>query len=167
MAYRSTFDAGKGLEPIIYDHPLEVRPLERTHGIILFQDQVNQVAIAVAGFSPLEADQLRRAFGRRNNTQLIQTYWEKFRTGAGLNGIDEELAWCIFKKFNGELHVSRKPRLRLRRHGVPGSLAEVLLPSGVLHRTVQPAAHGLLQSGDTEGGRQAPRHTGTEPRYQQ
>ena len=92
----------QGLEPIIYDHPLEVRPLERTHGIILFQDQVNQVAIAVAGFSPLEADQLRRAFGRRNNTQLIQTYWEKFRTGAGLNGIDEELAWCIFKKFNGE-----------------------------------------------------------------
>ena len=92
----------QGLEPTVYDHPLEIQPLERTHGVILFQDQVNQVAIHVAGFSPLEADQLRRAFGRRNNTDLLRSYWHKFRDGAGLKGIDEEVAWRIFKKFNGE-----------------------------------------------------------------
>ena len=89
-------------EPITYEHPLEMRALERTHGVILFQDQVNQVAMDVAGFSSLEADQLRRAFGRRNNAHLIHTYWEKFRDGAALKGVDEERAWRIFKKFNGQ-----------------------------------------------------------------
>ena len=92
----------QGREPTTYEHPLEIRALERTHGVILFQDQVNQVAIDVAGFSPLEADQLRRAFGRRNNVHMVHAFWEKFRDGAGLNGVDEESAWCIFKKFNGE-----------------------------------------------------------------
>ncbi|MDP6347294.1 MAG: DNA polymerase III subunit alpha, partial [Dehalococcoidia bacterium] len=90
-----------GREPTTYDHPLERRALEKTHGVILFQDQVNQVAVDAAGFSPLEADQLRRAFGRRHNAALIQTYWEKFREGAARRGIDEETAWRIFKKFNG------------------------------------------------------------------
>lgn len=43
-----------------YDHPLEKRALERTLGVILFQDQVNQLAMDVAGFSPSEADESRR-----------------------------------------------------------------------------------------------------------
>ena len=92
----------QGLEPITYEHPLERRTLERTHGVILFQDQVNQLAMDVAGFSSMEADQLRRAFGRRNNSHMIKAYWEKFRSGAGLNGVDENTAWRIFKKFNGQ-----------------------------------------------------------------
>ena len=39
-------------KPVTYDHPLEKRALERTLGIVLFQDQVNQLAIDVAGFNP-------------------------------------------------------------------------------------------------------------------
>ena len=92
----------QSLEPVTYDHPLEQRALERTHGVILFQDQVNQVAMEVAGFSALEADQLRRAFLRRSNEALIQAYWEKFREGAAKRGVDEETARRIFKKFNGQ-----------------------------------------------------------------
>ena len=84
-----------------YDHPLEKRALERTLGIILFQDQVNQVAMDVAGFTSLEADQLRRAFGRRNSEALIRNYWEKFRDGAAELGVPEDAAQRIFKKFNG------------------------------------------------------------------
>ena len=90
------------LEPATFDHDLVKRALEKTHGIILFQDQVNQVAMDVAGFSPLEADQLRRAFGRRHNEKLVTAYWEKFREGAAKKGVDEEKAWRIFKKFNGQ-----------------------------------------------------------------
>ena len=90
-----------GVEPTTYEHSLERRALERTHGVILFQDQVNQVAMDVAGFSPLEADQLRRAYGRRNSLELLEAYWEKFRDGASMNGIDEETAKRIFGKFNG------------------------------------------------------------------
>ncbi|MCZ6788966.1 MAG: DNA polymerase III subunit alpha [Chloroflexi bacterium] len=90
------------LEPVEYTHDLEKHALERTNGIILFQDQVNQVAMDVAGFSPLEADQIRRAFGRRNNERLIQAYWEKFKKGAGERGVPEDTALHIFKKFNGQ-----------------------------------------------------------------
>ena len=87
--------------PWDYDHPLEKRALERTLGIILFQDQVNQVAMDVAGFSSLEADQMRRAFGKRNNEVLIRHYWDKFRDGAAGLGVSEDAAQRIFKKFNG------------------------------------------------------------------
>ena len=85
-----------------YDHPLERRALERTLGIILFQDQVNQVAMDVAGFSALEADQLRRTFGRRNNESLIAFQWAKFRQGAMSLGVPEAVAEKIFRKFNGQ-----------------------------------------------------------------
>ena len=87
--------------PWDYDHPLERRALERTLGIILFQDQVNQLAMDVAGFSAVEADQLRRAFNRKNNQTLIPFYWEKFRQGAEELGVPQDAAERIFKKFNG------------------------------------------------------------------
>ena len=90
-----------GRKPENYDHDLEKRALERTRGVILFQDQVNQLAVDVAGFSPLEADQLRRAYGRRNSAELIKVYWEKFRDGAAVKRVDEEKARRIFSKFNG------------------------------------------------------------------
>ena len=76
--------------------------MERTYGVILFQDQVNQLAIDVAGFGPAEADQLRRAFIRRHNGPLLQAYWEKFREGAAANGVGEATAARIFQKFNGQ-----------------------------------------------------------------
>ena len=84
-----------------YDHDLEKRALQRTLGVILFQDQVNQLAVDVGGLSPREADQLRRAYGRRNGTELIKAYWKKFRAGAKLKGVDEIKAKRIFSKFNG------------------------------------------------------------------
>ena len=88
--------------PWSYDHPLEERALARTLGVILFQDQVNQLAMDVAGFSPKEADDLRRAFGRRNNRDLLQMYWEKFRDGAAQRGVPENCAERVFSKFSGQ-----------------------------------------------------------------
>ncbi len=90
-----------GREPVTFHHPLEKRALERTYGVILFQDQVNQLAIDVASFSAAEADQLRRTFTRRHNAPLIQAYWDKFREGAASNNVDETTAARIFEKFNG------------------------------------------------------------------
>jgi error-prone DNA polymerase len=88
--------------PVVYDHPLEKRALERTLGIILFQDQVNQLAIDVAGFPPGEADKLRRAFGRKHNTELIEQYRRRFLDGAAARGVSEAAAERIFTKFNGQ-----------------------------------------------------------------
>ena len=87
--------------PWDFDHPLERHALERTLGVVLFQDQVNQLAIDVAGFGAAEADQLRRAFTRKNNHSLIGVYWDKFRQGALSRGVSEEAAERIFRKFNG------------------------------------------------------------------
>jgi error-prone DNA polymerase len=89
-------------KPVTYDHLLEQRALERTLGIVLFQDQVNQLAIDVAGFAPSEADRLRRAFGRKHNDELIERYRQQFLAGAAKNGVPEEAAETIFKKFNGQ-----------------------------------------------------------------
>jgi error-prone DNA polymerase len=88
-------------KPVTYDCPLEQRALERTLGVVLFQDQVNQLAIDIAGFAPSEADRLRRAFGRRHNEELIGQYHQKFLAGAKSRGVDEESAEKVFKKFNG------------------------------------------------------------------
>jgi error-prone DNA polymerase len=88
-------------KPVTYDHPLEERALARTLGVILFQDQVNQLAIDVAGFGPGQADQLRRAFGRRHNEALIQDFHRRFLEGAAAKGVGGEAAERIFRKFNG------------------------------------------------------------------
>ena len=88
--------------PWEFDHPLEKHALERTLGVILFQDQVNQLAMDVAGFSSAEADQLRRAFVRKNNQSLIEMYHARFKRGAMERGVPEETAEKIFRKFNGQ-----------------------------------------------------------------
>jgi error-prone DNA polymerase len=90
-----------GKEPVAYDHPLEKHALERTLGVVLFQDQINQLAIDVAGFPPGEADRLRRAFGRRHNEELIKQYHQRFMEGARKKGVDDKSAEKVFKKFNG------------------------------------------------------------------
>jgi error-prone DNA polymerase len=92
-----------GSEPVRYDHPLEKRALERTLGIVLYQDQMNQLAIDVGGLSPYEADQMRRAFARKyDNSAELAVFWEKFRNGAARKGVDEDTSWKIFNKFNGQ-----------------------------------------------------------------
>jgi error-prone DNA polymerase len=90
-----------GKRPVEYDHPLEKRALERTLGIVFFQDQVNQLAIDVAGFTSSEADRMRRAFGRKHNQELLKQYWQEFLDGARSKGVSEEAAEKIFRKFNG------------------------------------------------------------------
>ncbi len=90
-----------GRKAVTYDHPLEKRSLERTLGVVLFQDQVNQLAIDVAGFAPSEADRLRRAFGRKHNGQLIDHFRQKFIEGARGRGVSEQAADKVFRKFNG------------------------------------------------------------------
>ena len=83
-----------------YDHPLERRALEKSLGIILFQDQVVTLGVDVGGMTASEADQMRRAFQRRNNEALLKRYWERFRDGADERGVSEKIAEKIFLKFN-------------------------------------------------------------------
>ncbi len=83
-----------------YDHPLERNALERSMGVIMFQDQVVQLGMDVGGFTAAEADRMRRAFGRRDGQRLVAQYRERFIGGAAERGIPPDTAEIIFGKFN-------------------------------------------------------------------
>ena len=87
--------------PWDYDHPLERRALERGYGIIVWQEQVVQLIMDVAGMNAAQADEIRRAFTRPNSGRLIERHRQGFLEGAGANGVPEEVAARIFEKING------------------------------------------------------------------
>ena len=84
-----------------YDHPLEERALARGYGIIVWQEQVVQLLMDVAGITAAQADEMRRAFARPNNAHLIAMHWQRFLEGAQRNGVPEDIAQKIFSKING------------------------------------------------------------------
>ena len=65
-----------GLEPVTYDHPVMERSLAKTLGIPLFQEQLMQLAVDVAGFDAGEADQLRRAMGAKRSSAKMEKLQE-------------------------------------------------------------------------------------------
>lgn len=90
----------EGLEPVDYPHPELEKILGRTYGLPLFQEQVMKMAVDVAGFSPGEADALRRAIGW--NSQLhIDRLRERIVNGMLENGIEPPFAERIFKMIQG------------------------------------------------------------------
>lgn len=86
-----------GREPIEYDHPSMKEILSETYGIMVYQEQVMQIASELAGYSLGEGDVLRRAMGKKDKEQMAQER-EKFRTGAISKGIDASTAMEIFDK---------------------------------------------------------------------
>jgi len=86
-----------GREQIEYDHPWLLSILEETYGIMVYQEQVMQIAQKLAQYSLGEGDVLRRAMGKKDHAQMEKER-EKFRQGAVANGITEEVATEIFNK---------------------------------------------------------------------
>jgi error-prone DNA polymerase len=87
-----------GQEPITFDHPLMARALEKTHGVPLFQEQLMQIAVDVAGFSAGDSDELRRAMGAKRSTARMERLKDRLFTGMAANGITGELAEQIYQK---------------------------------------------------------------------
>src|SRR5947199_3385751 len=83
------------------DHPLLAEPLEDTLGVVVFQDQVLEVAIALAGFSVGEAEGLRRAMSRKRSEEAIEAYRARFVAGAARNGVDAATADEVYDKLAG------------------------------------------------------------------
>ncbi|HEU6446180.1 MAG TPA: OB-fold nucleic acid binding domain-containing protein, partial [Gaiellaceae bacterium] len=80
------------------DHPLLDEPLRDTLGVVVFQDQVLEVAMALAGFSVGEAEGLRRAMSRKRSEAALEAYRRRFVEGALGRGVEEELANSIYDK---------------------------------------------------------------------
>ena len=83
------------------DHPLLAEPLRETLGVVVFQDQVLEVAIALAGFSVGEAEGLRRAMSRKRSEEAIEAFRERFVEGAVAKGVDAKLADKVYDKLVG------------------------------------------------------------------
>src|SRR5436190_1028009 len=80
-----------------YLHPSLEEPLRDTLGTIIFQDQVIEVAQAFAGFSPGQAEGLRRAMSRKRSAEAIEAFHEKFIEGAAAtHGVDPETAERVY-----------------------------------------------------------------------
>lgn len=88
----------QGAEPVTYEHAALEPVLRRTLGVPLFQEQGMKLAIACAGFSPSEADQLRRAMGHKRSHARMQELQARLTEGMRANGISEELATRIYNQ---------------------------------------------------------------------
>lgn len=101
MEYRERLARGEPIE-VDYGHP-ELAPLlehclAETLGHVLYQDQVLQIAQAVAGFTAGQADRLRRAMGRKRSAEAMQALATEFYEGAMRQGISREAAAVAFQK---------------------------------------------------------------------
>ena len=86
----------RGLEPVSYPHPKLQPVLERTLGVPLFQEQGMRLAIEAAGFTPGQADELRRAMGHKRSREKMARLHGRLLDGMERNDIARELADRIF-----------------------------------------------------------------------
>jgi error-prone DNA polymerase len=86
---------------IPYEHELLKPALEETYGAIVYQEQVLEVAIALAGFTHAEADGLRRAMSRKRSQEAIASFHRRFLAGAAGRGVSERTAERVWEQIQG------------------------------------------------------------------
>ncbi len=91
----------KGEEPTTYPNEAIREVLKRTLGVPLFQEQCMRLAVVAAGFTPGEADQLRRAMGAWRRPGIIEKFREKLISGMQQNGLTGEFAEQVFRQISG------------------------------------------------------------------
>ena len=155
-----------GTEKVTYLHPLLENSLKKTLGVPLFQEQLMQMAIDVAGFSPAEADQLRQAMGckaqRPAHGALTGTLlFRHGRAGCHRSGSRPDLGTdgrvCQFRFPREPFGELRLPRLFL-------GVAKIALPGRFPGRPARQPADGFLVPPDARPGRPAPRCRGAPAR---
>ncbi len=102
MDMHNTFAERKnGLEAVTFDHPDLEPVLGETHGVIVYQEQVMKIATDLCGFTMAEADQLRKAVGKKKR-DLMEAQKEQFLAGGVENGYDKSFVsglWDLIEKF--------------------------------------------------------------------
>jgi DNA polymerase-3 subunit alpha len=92
-----------GQTRVTYEHPLLEPILKETYGVMVYQEQVMQIASALAGFTLGEADILRKAMGKKN-AEVMATQKDEFRKGCGARNVPERKAtkiWDLMEQFAG------------------------------------------------------------------
>jgi error-prone DNA polymerase len=91
----------QGLEPVTYPSAAVKSVLERTLGVPIFQEQVMQLAIVAAGFTPGEADQLRRSMAAWRRKGGLEKFEQRLIDGMGARGLSETFARQIYQQILG------------------------------------------------------------------
>jgi len=91
----------RGLEPVAAISPAADRVLAKTLGVPIFQEQAMRLAIEAAGFTPDEADALRKAMGAWRKTGTIERFRARFVEGAVARGVSPEDAERLFTQIGG------------------------------------------------------------------
>ena len=139
----------EGKEPVEYPSEALRAVLDKTCGVPLFQEQAMQIAIVAAGFSPGEADRLRRAMATFRHVGTIHTFREKFIAGMVAQRLRPRVRRALLQPDRGlrRVRLPREPRRQLRPARLRLGLDQAALPGGVLRRAPQQPAHGLLRPG--------------------
>ena len=127
-----------GQTRVTYEHPALEPILRETYGVMVYQEQVMQIASALAGFTLGEADILRKAMGKKK-ADVMATQMDQFLKGCATRGVNEKKArriWDLMEQFAG-LRLQQVALGGLRLARVPDGLPEGE-PPGVLPRR---AAH--------------------------
>ena len=90
-----------GDEPVTYATPEIREVLHKTLGVPIFQEQAMRMAVVAAGFTPGEADQLRRAMGAWRRPGIIDEFRHKMINGMLQRGLDETFAEQLFNQIRG------------------------------------------------------------------
>ena len=157
-----------GLEEPTYDHPLLAGALKKTLGVPLFQEQLMQIAVDVAGFSAGDADELRRAMGSKRSTEKMERLREPVLRRHGRQrhhrrGGAEDLRQDAGVR---QLRLPREPLDQLRVARLLQRVVQALPPGGVLRGAAQLPADGLLLTAVAGGRRAAARGGRGRPRRQ-
>ncbi len=138
----------QGLEPITYPNDAVKGVLERTLGVPIFQEQVMQLAIVAAGFSPGEADQLRRSMAAWRRKGGLEKFEQRLVDGMGARGLSEAFARQIYQQILGfgEYGFPESHSALLRAHRLRVRMAEALSPRRFHRCSPQFAADGLLRT---------------------
>ncbi len=158
----------EGLEKPEYPRPELRAVLEKTLGVPLFQEQAMKVAIVGAGFTPAEADQLRRAMATFKFTGGVSHFYDKLVEGMVSRGYPRDFAERTFKQIEGfgsygfpESHAAVFAKI-----AYASSLDEVPSSRRVLRGAAQRAADGLLRAGADRPRRARARRRGAAGLHQ-
>ncbi len=156
----------RGEEPVTYLHPRLEPILARTLGVPLFQEQLMEMAVAVAGFSPAEADELRQAMAAKRSELRMLKLKSRFYAGMAANGITGAGADQLFEALSAFANFGFP-----ESHAV--SFAHLVYCSAWI-KTHYPAAFlvallnaqplGVLVAPEPGGRRAAPRRARRAPR---
>ncbi len=88
----------RGREKVTYLHPLLERALSKTLGVPLFQEQLMQMVMDIAGFDGSEADRLRRAMGSKRSLERMEALRGRLMEGMAANGVEDEVAEKVYEQ---------------------------------------------------------------------